>query len=440
MTLRGIASLLLLALAIDTTKGAEAKPFRKVLILSGGELRFSAGLAMLATLYQRGWVPDVTIYTCGFSIVPGAYLNSVAKLQAGQPDPAKWYEAALSDEYFRIMQRIKVNKDFFSRVVDKSGNTASILLYGQMTSRIAGMQLKKGVNKATELPLLSSLLNSKPNPLKMTPVAIYPALYRDNKDTLLDVPFDLSPPGMNIPFAPNKMRTIIVATKVLFPREMQGKPRPEDSEPLYQEVVFTDRVTADEIARVKYEKSPIAKMFPKAPIHTDVDVRIGYRVWDVARAALADMYLTEPMWLAGPTGGQPKELFITGALNISPIELALSLGDEVMAIRMKELRASNPVEKIESYVYETTFGFTNDERRLEIKNRFGDRVIWIDLEGIQEMEKRNGFSPLRVGDGPKMHLEDNIPSDPAEFKRRSKAQWEWGVEQIRRVDIRRKGG
>ncbi len=205
-------------------------------------------------------------------------------------------------------------------------------------------------------------------------------------------------------------------------------------------MIFTDRLTADEIARVKYEKSPIAKMFPKAPIHPDVEVRSGYRVWDVARATLADMYLTAPMWLEDPTGGHPKELFITGALNISPIELALSLGDEVMAIRMKELRASNPAEKIESYVYENTFGFTNDERRLEIKNRFGDKVIWIDLEGIQEMEKRNGFSPLRVGDGPKMRLEDNIPSDPAEFKRRSKAQWEWGVEQIRRVDLRKKGG
>ncbi len=51
-------------------KGAESKPFRKVLILSGGELRFSAGLAMMATLYRRGWVPDVTIYTCGFSKIP----------------------------------------------------------------------------------------------------------------------------------------------------------------------------------------------------------------------------------------------------------------------------------------------------------------------------------------------------------------------------------
>ena len=115
---------------------------------------------MLATLYQRGWVPDVTIYTCGFSKIPGAYLNSLTQLQPGQPDPAKWYEAALSDEYFRIMQRVKVNKDFFSRVVDKDGNTASSQLYGQMTSRIAGMQLKKGVNKASELPFLSSLLSS----------------------------------------------------------------------------------------------------------------------------------------------------------------------------------------------------------------------------------------------------------------------------------------
>ena len=89
---------------------------------------------------------------------PGRILNSLTQLQPGQPDPAKWYEAALSDEYFRIMQRVKVNKDFFSRVVDKDGNTASSLLYGQMTSRIAGMQLKKGVNKASELPFLSSLL------------------------------------------------------------------------------------------------------------------------------------------------------------------------------------------------------------------------------------------------------------------------------------------
>ena len=439
MTVSRIASVLLLALEVVLPKGAESKPFKRVLILSGGELRFSAGLAMLATLHQRGWVPDVTIYTCGFSIVPGAYLNSLAQLQPGQSDPAKWYEAALSDEYFRIMQKVKVNKDFFSRVVDERGNTASTLLYARMTSRIAALQMKKGVNRASGNPLLSSLLRTNPNPFKMTPVAIYPALYRDNEDTLLDVPFDLSPPGMNIPFSANKIRTIIVATKILFPRELQGKPRPENSGPLYQEVVFTDRLTADEIARVNFEKSPIAKMFPKAPIHADVEVRTGYRVWDVARAALADMYLTEPMWLEDPTGERPKELFITGALDISPIELALSLGDEVMAIRMKELRASDPAEKIEAYVYEDTFGFSNDERRLEIQNRFGDQVIWIDLEGIQEMEKRTGFSPLRVGDGPKMHLEDNIPSDPAEFKRRSKAQWEWGVDQIKRVDLRRKG-
>ena len=425
---------------VDTPRGAGSKPFRRVLVLSGGELRFSAGLAMLATLYQRGWVPDVTIYTCGFSKIPGAYLNSLTQLQPGQPDPARWYEAALSDEYFRIMQRVKVNKDFYSKVVDKDGNTASSLLYAQMTSRIAGMQLRKGVNKASELPFLSSLLRANSDPLRTTPVAFYPALYRDKKDTLLDVPYDLSPPGMNIPFSANKLRAIFVATRVLYPRELQDKPRPENSPPLYQEVVFTDPLTAGEIARVKYEKSPIAKMFPKAPIHADVEVRSGYRIWDVARAALADMYLTTPMWLEDPTGGHPKELFITGALNISPIELALSLGDEVMAIRMKELKASISAERIEAYVYENTFGFTNDERRLEIKDRFGDKVIWIDLEGIQEMEKRNGFSPLRVGEGPKVHLEDNIPSDLAEFKRRSKAQWEWGVEQIRRVDLRRKGG
>ena len=65
-------------------------------------------------------------------------------------------------------------------------------------------------------------------------------------------------------------------------------------------------------------------MFPKAPIHRDVDVRSGYKVWDVARATLADMYLTAPMWLEDPTGNHPKELFINGSLNLSPIELGSS--------------------------------------------------------------------------------------------------------------------
>ncbi len=423
-------------------KGAGSKPFRRVLILSGGELRFSAGLAMQATLHQRGWVPDVTIYTCGFSKIPGAYLNSLTELHPGQSNPAGWYEAALSDEYFRIMQRVRVNKDFYSRVVDKDGNTGSSLLYREMTSQIAGMQLKKGVEKANGLPFLSSLLKTNPDSARSIPVAVYPSLYRDNQDTLLDVPYDLSPPGMNIPFSANRMRAIFVATRVLFPRELQGKPRPENSPPLYQEVVFTDGQTAEKIASVRYEKSPIAKMFPNAPIHPDVEVRDGYRVWDVARATLADMYLTAPMWLEDPTGRHPKELFITGSLDLSPVELALSLGDEVMAIRMRDLNASIPSERLESYVYENTFGFTVNERKQEIKKRFDDKVIWIDmdLDEIHEMEKSDGFSPRRVGDGPKMHLEDNIPDDPAEFKRRSKVQWEWGVEQIRRLDLRRKGG
>ena len=161
---------------------------------------------MLATLHQRGWFPDVTIYTCGFSKIPVVYLNSLTQLQPGQPDPAKWYEAAMSDEYFRIMQRVRVNQEFFSKVVDKDGNTASSLLYRQMTSRIAGTQLKKGVNKGSQVPLLAALLKTKPNPFKLTPVAIYPDVYRDNRDTLLDVPIDLSPAGMNIPFSANKMR------------------------------------------------------------------------------------------------------------------------------------------------------------------------------------------------------------------------------------------
>ena len=112
---------------------------------------------------------------------PRRYLNSLAQFQPGEPNPAKWYKAAVSDEYFRILRRVKVNKDFFTRVVDQDGNTASTLLYRQITSRIAGTQLKKGVNKGSEIPVFSSLLRIKPKPFKMIPVGVYPALYRDER-------------------------------------------------------------------------------------------------------------------------------------------------------------------------------------------------------------------------------------------------------------------
>ena len=108
---------------------------------------------MLATLYQRGWVPDVTIYTCGLSKIPGAYLNSLAQIRPGEPDPAKWYEAAMSDEYFRIMQRVKVNKDFFSKVVDQDGNTASSLLYRQVTVSNRGNAIEERDQQGKRAPL-----------------------------------------------------------------------------------------------------------------------------------------------------------------------------------------------------------------------------------------------------------------------------------------------
>ena len=44
---------------------------------------------------------------------------------------------------------------------------------------------------------------------------------------------------------------------------------------------------------------------------------------------------------------------------------------------------------MESYVFENTFGFTVNERKLEINKRFDDKVIWIDLDmdEMHEMEK-----------------------------------------------------
>ena len=177
---------------------------------------------------------------------------------------------------------------------------------------------------------------------------------------------------MNIPFSGAKERAIFVATKILYPRELQEKPRPTNSPPLYQEVVFTDRANGRRIARVRYEKSPIAKMFPKAPIHPDVEVRSGYRVWDVARATLADLYLTAPSGWKTPRAVIPRAFF-HGIPEPFAHRTGAFAGRRGDGHSMRELRTSNPAEQIESYVYENTFGFTVDERKLEIKNHLTTR-------------------------------------------------------------------
>lgn len=65
---RFLLSLLLLAVCANTAS-AVAKPFNRVLVLTGGSLEFGTYLGVLRGLQKEGWEPDLIVTTCGSSMV-----------------------------------------------------------------------------------------------------------------------------------------------------------------------------------------------------------------------------------------------------------------------------------------------------------------------------------------------------------------------------------
>jgi hypothetical protein len=377
------------------------KPYERVMLIPGGEFRLPAGLGMVAAAIDRGWTPDLIIWSCGFAL-DGALLNMFTHLYGENPNPKVWREFFHSDKFYQMMKAVTVNEGLFTEK-DSRGSTGAQRLLAETTARLAGSFFKKQI-----------------------PVSIRPKIFKGLDESMVRVEYELAPDGVDRPLATKGIRNLFIATRVLYDASQAGGTRSPD-EKLYQETYFTDAITARAIRDQGPEllKSVIAREFPGVPVMADVDVRTGYNAFEVARASLSEPYLTPLMWLRSPENPGVKQPFIAGAMNISPVELALALGKEVMSVQMRE---AGEFEKI---FFQDTSGYKLDDRRAYISSHFRNKVrYWIDLDDAVALESRAGYSPKRIFKLPTIRLENAIPDDQKKFNEMGDEQWEWGFKAV----------
>lgn len=325
---------------------SDAKPFKRVLVLSGGGIAPGIPLGIIAGLKEKGWQPDLIIGTCG-SGLGAAIFNSEQSI-------AKSFSIVTSPEVFDALKRAKISTSNLFDIQD-------LLIKGNNTR-------------------------------------LYPPIF---KQTLLKSPDDFIVPLQNRYFlnSSHDTRAIIIAAEATFGPNDEGLPRLH--KPLFKQVYFTDSDTAQWL---QSRQLSIRNSFPVTTIERKTEVIDNADLMTAARAGFADPFLLNPSIING-------NYFFTGAVDLYPIELAESLGDEVIA--------TYPVKLFESYqdnaIY-ATFGYRQSERVIDaIQNK---NVKWIDVSGDEELI----FDPKRI----LLTMVSGVPDDYMEFKLKVGEQWSFG--------------
>lgn len=216
-------------------------------------------------------------------------------------------------------------------------------------------------------------------------------------DYIMDIPNQVEMRGAKTHFPQSGTRYIMIAGKALF---SPG----ENFEALryrYKETYFTDSSTA---AILRGRRSAVAKQFPKSYIDPYVEVRTDFEPLEAARASISDPLLINPAEFDG-------EHFLTGGINLYPIELAKDIADEIMV--------TYPLKFPDymSEIVEKTYGYSALKRQEWVSQQTG--FNWIDVYG-----KNNGFSPELVF----LKVYEGVPKNFFMYRKIAKMEWEFGQE------------
>lgn len=244
-----------------------AKPFKRVLVISGGGLNPGTALGIIDGVVAKGWIPDLIISTCGSSLGPVFY-NSNPNI----------------DQNIKDMHSPSVMKGYQSVEIENSW----------------AWDLKSIFDQASDFTLYPAIFNN--TVLKLTKK--FDSSYLQN---------------VNFRSGPNDTKIIMVGSKALFKPEMAGKLRAKA--PLFKVVYFTDTSTAN---LLKGRKTPVVDAYPYTNVSSEIETITHFTTIDAFRATLADPYALNPYIVDG-------EAYFTGAIDLYPITLAKELGDEVVA-------------------------------------------------------------------------------------------------------------
>lgn len=342
---------LLCLLSLVASQSLTAKPFKRVLVINGGGINPGIAVGIIDGVKSMGWNPDLIIATCGANI-GSSINNSEGKTNSN-------LEKLKSQEFFKVMNLVKIQTSSVFEMVNKIEEAKNTTKYPSIFSKV--------------------LLNA-PDQL--------PKIFNTTEFSSDD----------------SRPRMIFLSGRALFGPNDAGKPRRK--EPLFQQVYFTDRQTAqyfDGWMLAPEYAYPNSTIEGKTVTITNVDTLTA------TRAGLADPYLLNPSFLA-------DAYHFTGAIDLYPIDLANYLGDEVITTYPAALFLEH-----EDRVINAAFGFKQTRRALDaIQNK---NVKWIDISGMDEL----GFNPKAEF----LTMVSTIPTNYNQFVTGVSKQWTFGFERAK---------
>lgn len=220
---------------------AQAKPFKRVLVISGGGINPGVAVGIIAGVQASGWKPDLIIATCGAGI--GGIVNNSEKA---------------IDASFKLMK----SKQFYEALSQVQIETSS------------GLKLVKKLDIAKN-------------------TSIYPDIF---ENLLLHAPNEFPKIIKTTEFNrdPAHAKLILVSSKANFDPKDVGQLR--RNHPLFQQVYFTDSDTAKHLHGWNL---PDQFAYPNTTVQKDTLAVSNYDLISAMRAGIADPYLLNPSILDG---------------------------------------------------------------------------------------------------------------------------------------------
>jgi len=294
------------------TLSAQAKPFQRALVLTGGGFKFMYEFGVYDALVDRGWKPDVIITTCGAAVV-GAVIHGV-------PDRTERLALLQSPAMLEAFRAFKLKRGGF-RDIER--------LIRKLSRYQTGWQTNSDV-----VPDIFSL-----------------TLFDDDS---IPLPFwhksfaDRGPEDPHI--------VVVGATAAFSPDEVET---PRKGRKLYQESYFTD----PEVARlIEGFKSPIGQAYPNSAVSVDTRVYTDLSVGDAASISIRDPFLMKPR-------RHGDEYFTGGNIDLYPLELARHLASEIV------MTFNSGMVEFELLSIDVTLGYNMNDRLRTITGRSVDHWV-----------------------------------------------------------------
>jgi hypothetical protein len=307
--------LLPLGLALSCLGGilsAQAKPFQRALVLTGGGFKFMYEFGVYDALVDRGWKPDVIITTCGAAVV-GAVIHGV-------PDRTERLALLQSPAMLEAFRAFKLKRGGF-RDIER--------LIRKLSRYQTGWQTNSDV-----VPDLFSLTFFDDDSI---PLPFWQKSFADR--------------------APDDPHIVVVGGTTAFtPDDVETLRR---GRKLYHETYFTD----PEIAKlIEGFQSPIAQAYPNSAVALDTKVFTNFSVGDAASISIRDPFLMKPL-------RRGDQYFTGGNIDLYPLELARHLASEIV------MTFNSGMVDFELLAIDVTLGYNMNDRLRNITGRSVDHWV-----------------------------------------------------------------